>query len=206
MFAGFPMIGFKKIIAKKRTWTIPRSNILPMPAQKGFPMIGFKKIIAKKRTWTIPRSNILPMPAQKTSKQKEVFEMKTLHCKPRVINVEPICVIDNIKVEDQSLASRNEETISTVKSTIESKNSPIMSFNTSRRNKNLISFTGMLILVLFFSLFGFVAIGSRLGWVSHADGHLTFFVLSCLIPVILPTIYFMRNPKHLMRVLKDLFL
>ena len=81
---------------------------------------------------------------------------------------------------------------------------PIMLYNTSKRNKNLINFTGMLLIGIMFIIIGYFPLPSRLGWISQSDGNTYFFVPICCIPVILPTIYFMSNPKHLIRVLTDL--
>ena len=56
-------------------------------------------------------------------------------------------------------------------------------------------------LTLYFSLA--FAISSRFGVITVSQGQLYFFVYFCCIPILLPSIYFMTNPKHLISVLQD---
>ena len=77
-------------------------------------------------------------------------------------------------------------------------------FNNSKYNKNIISFFGLFIIgVLYYIIFGAVNILVREGWITDLHGSMDLFVQSCIWPVVLPTIYFMRNPKHLKSVLQD---
>ena len=77
-------------------------------------------------------------------------------------------------------------------------------FNNSKYNKNIISFFGLFIIgVLYYIIFGAVNILIRQGWITDLHGSMDLFVQSCIWPVVLPTIYFMRNPKHLKSVLQD---
>ena len=48
-----------------------------------------------------------------------------------------------------------------------------------------------------------LAISTRFGVITVSQGLMYFFVYFCCIPILLPTIYFMRNPKHLISVLQD---
>ena len=77
-------------------------------------------------------------------------------------------------------------------------------FNNSKYNKNIISFFGLFIIgVLYYIIFGAVNILVREGWITDLHGSMDLFVHCCIWPVVLPTIYFMRNPKHLKSVLQD---
>ena len=48
-----------------------------------------------------------------------------------------------------------------------------------------------------------LAISTRFGVITVSQGAMYFFVLFCCIPIFLPSVYFMRNPKHLISVLQD---
>jgi hypothetical protein len=48
-----------------------------------------------------------------------------------------------------------------------------------------------------------LVLSSRFGWITRNQGILYIFMFYCFIPVLLPVIYFMRNPKHLKSVLQD---
>ena len=157
------------------------------------------------------------------SEPEQLFELKTFPSQSRIIHVQPINVIDAIEVDDRSMTLKNQDNISIVESLksmhdpkdnanhkkptlFELRKSSIMSFNNFRKNKNLISFTGMFLLGINFSLILYLVFGSRQCWLSIDNAEIWVFVTFCCIPVILPTVYFMRNPKHLIRVLNDLFL
>ena len=79
----------------------------------------------------------------------------------------------------------------------------MVQFNNRKNNKNLISFTGVLV------LFGITAaaiiptsISAQYGLISAEFIVMYFYILSCCLPVGLPTMYFMFEPKHLICVLK----
>ena len=80
----------------------------------------------------------------------------------------------------------------------------VMLFNTSKHNKNLISFTGVLILSFIFITQTILPLGSRLGWITQKNASLYLYIHLCCTPIIFPTIYFIRKPKYLISVLKDL--
>ena len=170
----------------------------------GLPMIGIKKFISKKQLSIVPKSNIITLPNKTSQKQyEESIQMETFHAKSRIIQVQSINVIDVDDMESQSATSKNKKKANDP--TITSQQSPpIMLYNTSKRNKNLINFTGMLLIGVMFIIIGYFPLASRLEWISQRDGNTYIFVPICCIPVILPTIYFMFNPKHLIRVLTDL--
>ena len=77
-------------------------------------------------------------------------------------------------------------------------------FNITQYNKNLISFPGISFLVTYFLLMTGLAVGSRYGWISLVQLQLYWYIGFCCFPVIIPTIYFMRNPNHLISVMRDL--
>ena len=77
-------------------------------------------------------------------------------------------------------------------------------FNTTKYNKNLISFSGISILIVLLVLLGVFAVGSRSSWISHNQGIIYVYINFCCLPVVLPTIYFIKNPNHLIVAMKDL--
>ena len=82
--------------------------------------------------------------------------------------------------------------------------SPLFKLNNSKYNKNIIGFFGLFIIgVLSYIIFG-VNILIRQGWMAtELHGSMDLFVHFCIWPVVLPTIYFMRNPKNLKSALQD---
>ena len=77
-------------------------------------------------------------------------------------------------------------------------------FNTTKYNKNLISFSGISILIVLLALLGVFAVGSRSSWISHNQGITYVYINFCCLPVVLPTIYFIKKPNHLIVAMKDL--
>ena len=78
------------------------------------------------------------------------------------------------------------------------------SFNNSKHNKNIININGIFIVGLLYSfMWGGLAIFFRSGVITISQGHLYFFTFFCCVPILLPAIYFVRNPKHLISVLQD---
>ena len=77
--------------------------------------------------------------------------------------------------------------------------------NNTKYNKSIISFTGLFIIgvvcYIFFGINIFVRQGQ--GWITQFHGSMDLFVHCCIWPVVLPAIYFIRNPKHLKSVLQD---
>ena len=75
--------------------------------------------------------------------------------------------------------------------------------NNNKHNKNIININGIFFvgLTVYFSMG--LAISTRFGVITVSQGAMYFFVLFCCIPILLPAVYFMRNPKHLISVLQD---
>ena len=77
------------------------------------------------------------------------------------------------------------------------------SFNNRKHNKNLLSLSGVLTLLVLFSVTIFLVVASRLGWISILNVQMFMFFCKCYVPIILPTMYFIYKPKNLILVLKD---
>ena len=113
--------------------------------------------------------------------------MATLHSTSRIIQVKHINEYDS----GDWWKEANETTILC---------SP---FNNTKRNKNIFSLYGVFVISLSISITLGLGISSRFGWVTVSQAAIYFFFYFCLFSVLLPTIYFMRNPKHLISVLQD---
>ena len=79
----------------------------------------------------------------------------------------------------------------------------VHTFNISKYNENLISFVGISFLVTYVIVITGIAIESRYG-LSLVQTQLYLYIVFWCLPVILPTTYFMRNPKHFISVMRDL--
>ena len=75
--------------------------------------------------------------------------------------------------------------------------------NNVKHNKNIININGIFVVGLIFYFTLALGISSRFGLITISQGQLYFFVFFCCIPILLPAIYFVRNPKHLVSVLQD---
>ena len=141
--------------------------------------ITIKKLISRQIIQKIPKSNILPQPK---NNQEQSIEMATLHSTPRIIKVEL-----NDKKTNANLTLC----------------SPFL-LNNSKHNKNIINSCGLFIIGVTFCIFIVIIILSRFGWITKSNVfyHLSFASFCCF-PVILSTIYFMRNPKNLISVLRS---
>jgi len=130
-----------------------------------------------KAIWRIPRPRITPAAAKNTPEQS--IEMNV---------IEPI--------QEMNTEHGLQETIA----------NPfhVQEFNITKYNKNLISFPGISFLVTYFLLMTGLLVGSRYGLISLVQTQLYWYIGFCCFPVIIPTIYFMRNPNHLISVMRDL--
>ena len=111
--------------------------------------------------------------------------MATLHSTPRIIKV--------------GLTNRKTNANLTLRS--------LSSLNTSKHNKNIINSYGLFIICVIFCIFSVLITLFRYGWITQSNViyHLSFASFCCA-PVILSTVYFLRNPKHLISVLQDHYL
>ena len=81
---------------------------------------------------------------------------------------------------------------------------PTALFNNSKHNKNIGTLNWIFIVgVIFYVLMFVYRISTPLGWITVSQSTMYGFVHCCCVPVLLPTIYFMRNPKHFISVLQD---
>ena len=150
-------------------------------------VIFVKKIISRQIIQRIPKSNILPQP---TNDQEQSFQIETFHNTPRTIQVQPIDESDS----DDWWKEANESRILC---------SPTFFPNNTKHNKNIFSLYGVFVIGLSISIALGLGISSRFGWVTVSQVSILYFFQFCLFPVLLPTVYFMRNPKHLISVLQD---
>ena len=141
----------------------------------------------------------------------EVMEETTIHLSTNdettISTTDPTNNVITISVSDPA---NNEITISTIDPKMLSpqdfENTPILPKN-AKSNKNLISFTGVLVLGSYFSMIMISSVGSRYGWYRLSYGEDKFFytyVNLCCVPVILPLIYFMCKPRYLIKALKHM--
>jgi hypothetical protein len=149
-------------------------------------LIIIKKYISRQIIQRIPKSNILPQPSNDT---EQSFQMATLHSTSRIIQVEHINEYDSRDWWNEA----NETTILC---------SPDL-FNNTKHNKNIFSLYGIFVTSLSISITLGLGISSRFGLVTVSQAAIYFFFYFCLFTVLLPTIHFMRNPKHLISVLQD---
>ena len=130
-----------------------------------------------KAIWRIPRPRITPAAAKNTPEQS--IEMNV---------IEPIQEMNTEQILQETIANPFH----------------VQAFNITKYNKNLISFPGISFLVTYFLLMTGLAVGSRYGWISLVQLQLYWYIGFSCFPVIIPTIYFMRNPNHLISVMRDL--
>ena len=134
----------------------------------------------------VPRSRITPAPDKNTT--EEAIEIKSVHSTPNMNDVESIGRMNIEEFLEQMPPIKKVQS----------------SFNVTKNNKNLISFAGISILVVFFLVFSGIVSLFRFGWITANQIQFYVFVQQCCLPVILPTVYFIRKPNHLVVVLKDL--
>ena len=131
----------------------------------------------------IPKSNILP---QSTNDREQSFQLETFHSTPRMIQVQPI--------KKNGTGDLSEANVNL---------GPAVLFNNHKYNKNIINLSGLFIIGMIYSIGLSLGISRRFGWIMYPQAILYTFVHFCCVPVLLPTIYFIRNPNHLISVLRD---
>ena len=180
----------------------------------GLIIIAMKKISVKKSVQPI---NVLAISAQlaesisapnrsRNGKQQETFELQAVESHLRMINVAPILL------EEQRFESlKNVDTIQPINlltgsndvENSESEETPevhdqVICFNTRKLNPNLISSGGLTF--LFFIAF-IILWNIRF---ANIDEKFKGYVYYCL-PIVLPIVYFIVNPKHLIKATVLLF-
>ena len=106
--------------------------------------------------------------------------------------------LEQENITEENLTTRNLFIHSTKKDTLDG-----ITLNNRKFNKNLISIGGLIFL---FAMLVLILIPS---WLAHdtknaENLYVLFFVLLCALPLGLPTIYFVLNPKHLLISLENL--
>ena len=139
-----------------------------------------KKIISRQIIQKIPRSSILPQP---THNQGQSFQMTSFQVRP----------INKNDTGNLFLLCQKNGGV------------PGLHLNTSRYNKNIINTSGIFIIGIICCIGLGLGFSKRFGWIVYPQGILYTFVHCCCFPVLLPTIYFMRNPQHLISVLRYQF-
>ena len=153
------------------------------------PLIWLKKFISKKKDKRIPRSNIItPMSTENTADQP--FGTKSHHSTSGIIAIQPIQTLGEFLEDEKTLPE-------------DTKPASKLSFNNRKHNKNLISLTGILILLVLSIVIIFLAVGTRLAWISILNVQIIFFFCKCFVSIILPIMYFTYKPQNLILVLKD---
>ena len=107
-------------------------------------------------------------------------------------------VLEQENITEENLPTRNLSIHSTKLDTLVG-----ITLNNRKFNKNLISIGGLIFL---FAMLVLILIPS---WLAHDTKnaeklYVLFFVLLCTLPLGLPTIYFVLNPRHLLISLEDL--
>ena len=75
---------------------------------------------------------------------------------------------------------------------------PSLQFHHNKFNKNIINLSGICIILVIYSFGSGIFVLDRLGYIlPDSSSDLIIVCLACSAPVLFPTIYFMRNPKHL---------
>ena len=164
-------------------------------------LIIIKKLISRQIIQRIPKSNILTKPK---NNHEQTFQMATFHNTPRLIQINTNATSDLFllcqkhglplcpgKHGNISILEKNETL------------GPSVLLNHSKYNKNIINLSGLFIIGMIYCIglaFGF---SSRFDFIVFPQGILYVFVHCCCVPVLLPTIYFMRNQEHLISVLRD---
>ena len=153
------------------------------------PLIWLKKFISKMIDKRIPRSNIItPMSIENTANQ--TFGTISHKSTSGIIAIQQLPTINEYFKDSRILP---EGKIPVLK----------FSFNNRKHNKNLLSLSGVLILLVLFSVTIFLVVASRLGWISILNVQMFMFFCKCYVPIILPTMYFIYKPQNLILVLKD---
>ena len=161
----------------------------------GSVVIIIKKLISRRIIQRIPKSNILP---QRTNDREQSFQLETFHSTPRIIQVQPT---NKNGTGDLFLQCPKHENTLTLEANVNL--GPAVLFNNHKYNKNIINLSGIFIIGMIYSIGLCLGFSTRFGWIMYQQAILFTFVHFCCVPVLLPTIYFIRNPNHLISVLRD---
>ena len=125
---------------------------------------------------------------QPTNDREQLFQMETFLSTPRIIQVQP-----RNKNDTGDIFLLGQKIVLPFQ----------VRFNNHKYNKNIINLSGLFIIGMIFGIGFGLCFSSRFGWMMHSQAILYTFVHFCCVPVLLPIIYFMRNPSHLILVLRE---
>ena len=192
----------------------------------GLMAIAIKKISSKNSVEPINipsissqlSESIQAIPTSRRDEQQNTFELQAVQSHSRIINVAPIHLEEqifesleyigtiqpmNLPIERNELNSISVENLGS-EETPEAPNQ-MLCFNNQRFNPSLISFPVLTFLcVIFLILFPI--------YVWHIPSANDFenlipktHIISCIVTIVLPTVYFILNPKHLTKATILLF-
>ena len=168
----------------------------------GLITIYIKKLTISRSFYNIPQSNIKCSTSPNMSRQNSTSSSNGLVTFLELVELRIPKTIENVNLD--SISEKSYE----IPHSIESQMAPKLIFNNRKYNENLISFMGVLVLiVILIVILVPLAYHHFTNGVSEYDNNvnefvvLYFYILLCCLPVALPSIYFVSNPRHLTIVL-----
>ena len=168
----------------------------------GLVTIYIKKLTISRSFYNIPQSNIKCSTSPNMSRQNSTSSSNGLVTFLELVELRIPKTNANV-----NLGSSSEKSYE-IPHSIESQMAPKLIFNNRKYNENLISFMGVLVLiVILIVILVPLAYHHFTNGVSEYDNNvnefvvLYFYILLCCLPVALPSIYFISNPRHLTIVL-----
>ena len=163
----------------------------------GLVTIYVKKLTISRSFYNIPQSNIKCSTSPNMSRQNSKSSSNGLVTFLELVELRIPKTIENVNLDSSS---------EKIPHSIEM--APKSIFNNRKYNENLISFMGVLVLiVILIVILVPIAYHNFTNGVSEYDNNvnefvvLYFYILLCCLPVALPSIYFISNPRHLTIVL-----
>ena len=173
-------------------------------------LIIIKKLHSRGPIQPIPMSNIVKKifihPNPSIGQNRETFELQPIESISRHINMSPINVPESSGQErnDPNFVTRN---VIISDNTTEESNFVTCKFNNQKFNKSMISIYGLIfllaVIILIYILSG----------IAHHDIkndehteilYRLFYSIFCSLPVAMPIIYFISNPKHFVIAVENL--
>ena len=168
----------------------------------GLITIYIKKLTISRSFYNIPQSNIKCSASPNMSRQNSTSSSNGLVTFLELVELRIPKTDANVNLDCSSEKSYE------IPHSIESQMAPKLIFNNRKYNENLISFMGVLVLiVILIVILVPLAYHHFTNGVSEYHNNvnefvvLYFYILLCCLPVALPSIYFVSNPRHLTIVL-----
>ena len=168
----------------------------------GLATIYIKKLTISRSFYNIPQSNIKCSTNPNMSRQNSTSSSNGLVTFLELVELRIPKTIENVNLDSSSENSYK------IPHSIECQVAPKLIFNNRKYNENLISFMGVLVLiVILIVILVPLAYHHFTNGVSEYDNNINefvilyFYILLCCLPVALPSIYFISNPRHLTIVL-----